>query len=141
MRYALYRVSVFSALTDMPPLSCSTTFKNHLVNRLLPRMLRRGKRWLILDNAAWHHANDDEIVGVCRLFNVTVVWLAPYHPQANPCENLFGNVKCNLKDYRDELEVLRPRARVRLLLRIFKKSANEGKCTRWVGKCGYYSNL
>ena len=104
-------------------------------------MLRRGKQWLIMDNASWHHAHDNAIEGIARLYGVTIIWLAPYHPQANPCENLFGNVKCMLKDYRDELELLRPAPRARLLLRIFKESANEGKCTRWVGKCGYFANL
>ena len=122
-------------------LGCSTTFKTHMVTELLPRMVRRGKKWLIMDNAAWHHANNDEIVAVCRLFGVVLIWLAPYHPQANPCENLFGNVKRNLQDYRDELDILSTVPRARLLKRIFRDSARLGKCKRWVGRCGYYAGL
>ena len=117
------------------------TFRDHLVNKLLPEMVRRGKKWLIMDNARWHHANNDEIVAICRLYGVTLLWMAPYHPQANPCENLFGNIKHNLPEYRDELEELAIRPRVAMLLRIFKSCAGNGNCKRWASLCGYYTNL
>jgi transposase len=64
-----------------------------------------------------------------------------YHPQANPCENLFGNIKHNLPEYRDELEELAIRPRVAMLLRIFKSCAGNGNCKRWASLCGYYTNL
>ena len=118
-----------------------STFHDHLVNKLLPEMVRCSKKWLIMDNARWHHANNDEIVGICRLFGVHLIWLAPYHPQANPCENLFGNIKHNLPEYRDELDDLAIRPRVAKLMRIFKSCAGRWNCRRWANKCGYYRIL
>ena len=106
-----------------------STFRDHMVNKLLPKMVAQDKKWLIMDNARWHHAHNNEIEGISHAFGVKIVWMATYHPQANPCENLFGNIKTNLEDWRDELEDadLSPAQQARLLHRIhsFKTKACE----------------
>ena len=59
-------------------------FEEHCVRKLAPKMLRDGMRFLIMDKAAIHHAQGDQIVQYFRGLGITVIFLAPYHPQANP---------------------------------------------------------
>ena len=59
-------------------------FEDRCLYHIAPRMRRLGLKWLIMDNASIHHANRNRIVGLMLNAGITVIWLAPYHPQANP---------------------------------------------------------
>ena len=153
-------------------------FEGHCARSLAPGMLRRGMKFLVMDNARIHHAHGNKIVAYFKALGITVIWLAPYWPQGNPigmcrladsrspvcaaaararaharavlslirallracAENLFGWIKCALKDLRDELELLSVPlicARVRGL---FDTAGAEGRAFRWTRRCGYFTD-
>ena len=59
-------------------------FEGHCTRCLAPAMLRRGMKFLVMDNARIHNAHGDEIVRYFDALGITVIWLAPYWPQGNP---------------------------------------------------------
>lgn len=59
-------------------------FEHHVLNTIAPRMLQRGLKNLIMDNASIHHACRNRIVRILAMMGILVIWLAPYYPQGNP---------------------------------------------------------
>ena len=54
---------------------------------------------LVVDNATIHHNEAENIVGnFLKQHGIELVYLPPYSPQFNPCENAFNKVKIILKD-------------------------------------------
>jgi len=69
-------------------------FEEHCARKIVPKMLREGMRYLIMDNARIHHGHGDLIVRYFDALGITVVFLAPYHPQANPIGMVFNKCMC-----------------------------------------------
>lgn len=71
---------------------CDTdTFRRHLL-RIAAR--HPGQRvLLVLDNAAWHSAKGLQVPE-----NITLAFLPPYCPELNPVENLWKEMKKELKN-------------------------------------------
>jgi hypothetical protein len=59
-------------------------FEDHVLNTVAPRMLQRGLKYLIMDNASIHHAGKNRIVRILGIMGIRLIWLAPYYPQGNP---------------------------------------------------------
>ena len=70
-------------------------FEGHCTRSLGPKMLRRGMKFLVLDNARIHHAMGNRIVQYFAALGIKVVFLAPYWPQGNPIGNPL-NPACSL---------------------------------------------
>ena len=68
-------------------------------NRLLPVLGRyekgEARSVVILDNASIHH--DDEIVDLIESTGARVIYTAPYSPDLNPIEFMFGQYKKGLQ--------------------------------------------
>ena len=71
-------------------------------NRLLPVLGRyekgEARSVVILDNASIHH--DDEIVDLIESTGARVIYTAPYSPDLNPIEFMFGQYKKGLQSLR-----------------------------------------
>lgn len=61
----------------------------------LPTTLRRRKIRFVMDNASIHHGADVE--QALRNLNMEPVYLPPYGPTMNPCENVFHGIKSMLR--------------------------------------------
>ena len=59
-------------------------FEERCLVHIASKMRAKGLKWLIMDNASIHHASRNRIVQLMLNEGITVIWLAPYHPQANP---------------------------------------------------------
>jgi transposase len=113
-------------------------FEEHILRAVAPKMLRLGMEDLVMDNAKIHHANRDKIVHILKQAGIRVHWLAPYWPQGNPIENLFGWVKSAMKDLRETLEASDVRTVCRLVGRLFDRAGGDGRAYRWTRRCGYF---
>lgn len=77
----------------------SEQFQDWLAARLVPLLTPYrlfGKRSIVvLDNASIHHS--DEVVALIKATGAKVLYLAPYSPDMNPIELMFGQYKKALK--------------------------------------------
>ena len=62
------------------------------------------KSIIIMDNCSIHHV--DEVIGLLNSVGILVIFLPPYSPDYNPCEELFSSVKYYLKNHDEILESL-----------------------------------
>ena len=67
-------------------------------SKLLPFNGVNPRSVIVMDNAAIHHADQDEVARELEQLGVLVYFLPPYSPDLNPIELLFSKVKYVMKD-------------------------------------------
>ena len=131
--------------------------------RVAGKMARLGYNHLVMDNARIHHAHDDRVASILQHMGIRVHWLAPYWPQGapvsvrlshiqgsselltfdactagNPIENMFGWIKCEFKEHRDDAEGRPVDEICALVRRLFREAGQDQRAFRWVRRCGYF---
>jgi len=95
-----------------------------------------GKRSvLVLDNASYHHAEDELVLQYCQLRGVRVEFLPGYSPDLNPIEELFSAVKHRIRrEYRQLSASTEP---LEDLLRVFSAVGTPSNAKGWMQHSGY----
>ena len=87
---------------------------------------------LVMDNCSIHHV--DQVKEELHSAGIMVIFLPPYSPDLNPCEELFSYVKYYLKDCDDILQCMdEPKD----LLRSAFNSVTKSQCNSWISHSGY----
>ena len=81
---------MFGGLITGQP-SNTDNFLSYAIHRLGPELRAKGVRVLIMDNVRYHHCESIRLA--LTQFNVHVVYLSPYTPWNNPCEQMFNAIK------------------------------------------------
>ena len=121
----------------------SNTMMHWLRRRLLKNCGRGGpmnpfpgeRSVLVLDNASYHHAEQEIYRRYCESVGVRVVFLPPYSPDLNPIEQLFSSAKHRIRrDYHQLSASAQP---LDDLFEIFSDVATPENCQGWIGCSGY----
>ena len=89
---------------------------------------------LVLDNASYHHANNDLVTRFCEAHGALVVFLPAYSPDLNPIEQLFSAVKHRIR--RDFQQLSNTQTPVADLKRIFHDVGTPQNARGWID-CSY----
>ena len=90
---------------------------------------------LVMDNCSIHHVQDvkDELQSA----GIMVIFLPPYSPDFNPCEEMFSYVKYYLKDHD---EILQCMDEPQEILKSAFDSITTSQCNNWITHAGYGFN-
>lgn len=87
---------------------------------------------LVMDNCSIHHV--DEVKEELHSAGIMAIFLPPYSPDFNPCEELFSSVKYFLKDHD---EILQCMDQPQDMLRSAFDSVTKSQCNSWITHSGY----
>ncbi|XP_020893040.1 uncharacterized protein LOC110232230 [Exaiptasia diaphana] len=73
-----------------------TFVRNVLAPVLLPFNGENPRSIVVMDNAAIHHT--DAVINAINQTGALILFLPPYSPDFNPCENLFSQTKSWIKE-------------------------------------------
>lgn len=93
----------------------------------------------VLDNARFHHTNEDELVQICRRQGVVIKFLAPFNPQSMPIENFSHSVKSMLRVTEHREAVVAAKFKPSMLRAFFETVGTPVLCQRLMRGCGYYT--
>ena len=87
---------------------------------------------LIMDNCSIHHIEDvrHELYSA----GIMVIFLPPYSPDFNPCEEMFSYVKYYLKNHDDILQCMDD---AQDIIRSAFDSVTKSQCNNWITHAGY----
>ena len=89
---------------------------------------------LIMDNCSIHHVR--KVTDLLTSVGILVLFLPPYSPDYNPCEELFSYIKYYLKDHVEILQLMITPSCIRLLESAFK-GVTESQCKKWISHVSY----
>ena len=111
-------------------------FFDYVRSCLIPNMMPfdgvNPRSIAIMDNCSVHHVN--EVLDLFHQAGILVLFLPPYSPDLNPCEEAFSFIKSYLRKHDELLQVL-PNP-----LDVIKSAFNnitENLCTSWINHSGY----
>ena len=86
-----------------------------------------------MDNCSIHHVQ----IGLWNL----AIFLPPYSPDYNPCEEMFSYIKYYLKDHDELLNPTSSNPAFRQVLNSVLLSVTESQCKQWISHAGYAGKL
>ena len=87
---------------------------------------------LIMDNCSIHHV--EEVKRELDFAGILAIFLPPYSPDYNPCEEMFSYVKYYLKDHD---EILQCTDEPKEILKSAFDSVTESQSNNWITHSGY----
>lgn len=90
---------------------------------------------LVMDNCSIHHVQP--VKDLLQACGILLIFLPPYSPDYNPCEEMFSYIKYYLKDH-DEL--LNHSTSIQIFRQILNSgflSVTESQCKQWIAHAGY----
>lgn len=142
------RLSTISALSSeglitheiMTGTTNGDKFYDFLRGNLIPCMqsFPAPRSILVMDNCSIHHVQI--IKDLLQSCGILAIFLPPYSPDYNPCEEMFSYIKYYLKDH-DEL--LNPTSSIQLFRQVLNSaflSVTESQCKQWISHAGYVVN-
>ena len=87
---------------------------------------------LIMDNCSIHHV--EEVKHELESVGILVIYLPPYSPDFNPCEEMFSYVKYYLKDHDEILQCIDEPEEI---LKSAFVSVTESQSNNWITHSGY----
>lgn len=139
------RLSVISAISSEGLLAheilTGTTngdkFYDFLRGSLIPCMqtFPAPRSVLIMDNCSIHHIQKvKDLLDAC---GILLIFLPPYSPDYNPCEEMFSYVKYYLKDHDELLRYSTSIQVFRQILNAAFLSVTDSQCKQWIAHAGY----
>ena len=85
-----------------------------------------------MDNCAIHHVQ--QVQQEFESAGIMVIFLPPYSPDYNPCEEMFSYIKYYLKDHD---EILQSISDPKEIIKSAFESVTASHCNKWITHSGY----
>lgn len=89
---------------------------------------------LIMDNCSIHHVQ--QVKELLDAAGILLIFLPPYSPDYNPCEEMFSYIKYYLKDHDEILQSMDTQSRKQILHSAFE-NVTGSQCKNWISHAGY----
>ncbi len=89
---------------------------------------------VIMDNCSIHHIQ--EVKEEFEAAGIVLIFLPPYSPDYNPCEEMFSYIKYYLKDHDEILQSMNTQSCIHVLHSAFA-SVTKLQCKNWIAHAGY----
>lgn len=111
-------------------------FLDFLRGSLIPSMqsFPATRSVVIMDNCSIHHVQ--QVKQLLEAAGILLIFLPPYSPDYNPCEEMFSYIKYYLKDHDELLQSMDTRSCKHVLHSAFE-SITESQCKNWISHAGY----
>lgn len=87
---------------------------------------------LVMDNCSIHHVQ--QVKDELQLAGIMVIFLPPYSPKFNPCEEMFSYVKYYIRDHDEILQCMDEPEEI---LKSAFDSVTKSQCNNWITHAGY----
>lgn len=103
---------------------------------LVPSMesFPRPRSIIIMDNCSVHHVQ--RIKDLLEAAGILLMYLPPYSPDLNPCEEMFSYIKYYLKNH-DELIQIMDTQSYKYMIQSAFESVTGSLCKNWISHSGY----